>query len=64
MKGLASTEILVSQSLDKDLKKIGEKVLNKERLSFDEGVTLFEKGSLSYVGTLANRVREQLHGNK
>ncbi len=57
MKGIASTEILVSESLDKDLKKIGRKVLNKERLSFDEGVILFEKGSLSYVGALANWVR-------
>lgn len=49
---------------NKDLKRIGEKVLNKERISFDEGVLLFENGSLSYVGALANWVRENLHGNK
>lgn len=64
MTSISPVEILVSQSADKDLKQIGEKVLNKERLSFDEGVILFEKGSLSYVGALANWVREQLHGNK
>ncbi len=64
MTGIASIKTLVSESLDRDLKQIGKKVLNKERLSFDEGVILFEKGSLSYVGALANWVREQRHGNK
>ncbi len=64
MTSIAPVEILVSQSTDKDVRKIGEKVLNKKRLTFDEGVILFEKGSLSYVGALANWVREQLHGNK
>ncbi len=64
MTSVAPVEILVSQSADKDLRKIGKKVLNKERLLFDEGVILFEKASLSYVGALANWVREKLHGNK
>ena len=49
---------------DRELKKIGEKILSRERISFDEGVTLFEKGSLPYLGALANWVREYLHGNK
>jgi aminodeoxyfutalosine synthase len=57
------TEI-VSYTTNQDLKKIGKKILNKERISFDDGVLLFEKGSLSYVGLLANWVREQRHGNK
>ena len=57
------TEI-VSYTTNQDLKKIGKKILNKERISFDDGVLLFEKGSLSYVGLLANWVREQKHGNK
>lgn len=57
------TEI-VSFTTNQDLKKIGKKILNKERISFDDGVLLFEKGSLSYVGLLANWVREQKHGNK
>lgn len=46
------------------LKIIGEKVLNDMRISFDEGVLLFEAASLAYVGALANFVREKLHGNK
>ena len=47
-----------------DLKRVGEKVLNRERLSFDDGVIMFEKASLSFAGALANRVRERLHGDK
>jgi aminodeoxyfutalosine synthase len=57
-------EQLIINNSSKELRRIGEKVLEKERLSFDEGVLLFEKGSLSYVGALANLVRESLHGNK
>ncbi|MDE3142990.1 MAG: aminofutalosine synthase MqnE [Bacteroidota bacterium] len=55
---------LVESTTNLDLKKIGQKILNKERISFDEGVLLFEHGSLSYLGALANWVREQKHGNK
>lgn len=55
---------IVAVTKDEDLKRIGEKILNKERITFDEGVILFEKGSLSYLGALANWVREERHGNK
>jgi aminodeoxyfutalosine synthase len=61
---ISPIEELVLNNSSKDLKKIGEKVIAKERLSFDDGVLLFEKGSLSYVGALANFVRERLHGDK
>ena len=60
----SSIEKLVSANQNNDLKQIGEKVLSKQRITFDEGVLLFEQGSLAYVGALANWVREQLHGNK
>jgi len=55
---------LVAAAKDIQLQSIGEKILNHQRISFDEGVILFEKGSLSYLGALANFVREQKHGNK
>jgi aminodeoxyfutalosine synthase len=55
---------LINAEKDFHLKNIGEKILNEERLSFDEGVLLFEQASLGYVGALANFVREKLHGNK
>ena len=59
-----SVEILVASEKDAELKYIGEKILNDQRLDFNEGVTLFEKAGLPYVGALANYVREKLHGNK
>jgi aminodeoxyfutalosine synthase len=60
----SAIEQLVASNENAGLKQIGEKVLNKERISFDEGVLLFEDASLSFVGALANWMREQLHGNK
>lgn len=55
---------IVAAESNADLRKIGEKVFAGERLTFDEGVMLFEKASLSYSGALANWVREQKHGDK
>ncbi|MEP6615902.1 MAG: aminofutalosine synthase MqnE [Ginsengibacter sp.] len=56
---------LIQQTVhDRDLQKIGEKILAKERITDEEGLLLFEKGSLAYSGMLANYIREGLHGNK
>lgn len=62
----ASTKIyqIVENVNDKELQQIGEKVLNNQRINFDEGVILFEKASLPYAGALANWVREEKHGDK
>lgn len=49
---------------DKDLQRIAHKVINKERLTDEEGVLLFEKGELGFVGALAAHVANRLHGNK
>jgi aminodeoxyfutalosine synthase len=59
-----AVEVLVEQEKDAELKLIGEKILSNQRLEFDEGVMLFEKASLPYVGALANYIREKLHGDK
>jgi aminodeoxyfutalosine synthase len=59
-----SVEVLVDNEKDAVLKSIGQKILNNKRINFDEGLLLFEKASLPYVGALANYVREKLHGNK
>ena len=61
---MMAAQQIINSIGDRELKKIGEKILSRERISFDEGVTLFEKGSLPYLGALANWVREYLHGNK
>ncbi|MCY7422412.1 MAG: aminofutalosine synthase MqnE [Chitinophagaceae bacterium] len=56
-------EVLIDSVGDADLKNIGTKILIGERVTFDEGVLLFEKASLPYVGALANYVREKKHGD-
>jgi aminodeoxyfutalosine synthase len=56
-------ELLADASIGKELRPIAEKVYNNERLSFEEGMILFEKGELGFVGSLANHIREQKHGN-
>ncbi|MBS1671877.1 MAG: radical SAM protein, partial [Bacteroidetes bacterium] len=55
---------IVSNTSNKELQLIGEKIINNQRINFNDGVLLFEKASLPYVGALANFVREQKHGDK
>lgn len=57
-------DILISTATDNTLKNIAQKVKNKERITDKECHWLFEKGSLSFVGSLANLIRENLHGDK
>jgi aminodeoxyfutalosine synthase len=54
----------IAKTTDKELSRIGEKILSQQRITQEEGLTLFERGSLSYLGALANYVREGLHGDK
>jgi aminodeoxyfutalosine synthase len=56
-------EVLIKQQPE-DLQQIGNKVINEERLTDEEGLLLFENASLSYAGSLANFVRLRLHGEK
>jgi aminodeoxyfutalosine synthase len=60
----SSIDTLISATKDAGLKAIAEKIKNQQRITKEEGILLFEKGSLSFVGTLANFVRERLHGDK
>lgn len=53
----------VQPGIDASLQTIADKVYKGERISDDECLTLFEKGSLGFVGSLANYVREQKHGD-
>ena len=59
----AQIQVLVDAQADPILKIIGQKILQNERISFDDGVALFEKSSLPYVGALANWKRNELHGD-
>jgi aminodeoxyfutalosine synthase len=56
--------ILHDKSLSDDLRTIAEKVKKGERITYTEGVLLFEKGDLSFLGALANLVRERKNGDK
>ncbi len=63
MSGLQTTG-LTNTSIDNDLAFIAEKVNNSVRITDEEGVLLFEKGSLPFVGSLANSIRERWHGDR
>jgi aminodeoxyfutalosine synthase len=56
--------LLHDPHLSAELKAIAEKVIRRERITFDEGVTLYEKGELGYLGVLANHIREYKQGDK
>lgn len=62
-KSMPLNTILENPKLSPILRQIAEKVMQKERISFDEGVALYEQGDLGYLGALANYIREQKHGN-
>lgn len=64
MHNTINIEAIIESEKNTSLQIIGEKIIRKQRLNFDDGVKLFEEASLSYVGTLANWVRENKHGNK
>ena len=50
--------------MNNTLKKIEEKVNNNQRLSFEDGVALFNSPDLLTIGYLANIVRERKNGDK
>jgi len=56
--------ILDNADLSQELRGIALKVQQKERITFDEGVYLYEHAELSFLGVLANYIREQKHGDK
>src|SRR6476661_2770503 len=56
--------LLTKETISPELQNIAEKVSAGERITDEEGLLLFEKGSLPFLGSLANYVREKLHGNK
>lgn len=56
--------ILKDPTLAPPLKALAEKVFSAQRITFAEGVLLFEQAPLSYLGVLANFMREARHGQK
>lgn len=60
---IALEEKVLFQNEIPALQDIADKVYNGERITEEEGLLLFEKGSLSFVGSLANSIKEKLHGD-
>jgi len=56
--------MIPTTGLTTDLKQIAEKVKAGQRITDEEGLLLFEKASLGFVGSLANEVRIRLNGDK
>ena len=55
--------ILKGNRINTELQQIAGKIYNKQRISEEDAVLLFEKASLPFLGTLANFVRERMHGD-
>jgi aminodeoxyfutalosine synthase len=55
--------ILEDKNRSEAHRSIAQKVLSQERISFDEGVFLYQHGDLGYLGALANHVRERKNGD-
>src|SRR5687767_7851545 len=56
-------EVIISNEKDENLKTIAAKIIAKERITPENGLYLFENAGLPYLGSLANFMRERLHGN-
>lgn len=58
----SANALLQDPSLSSELRAIAVKVFDNQRITPEEGVLLYEKGSLGFVGVLANHIRERKHG--
>src|SRR5690606_38348783 len=59
-----SIQTIIAAENDQELVRIAQKVVDEQRLDMNEGLYLYENGSLNFLGALANYVRERLHGDK
>lgn len=60
---MSSLQSVIAAEQDPALHTIAAKIISKQRLSPEDGLILFEKGSLPFLGALANFVRERMHGD-
>lgn len=56
--------MITSTAIAYDLQPIADKVKAGQRITDEECLLLFEKASLGFVGSLANHIKEKLHGDK
>jgi len=58
-----SIDTIISNCNDQELQVIAQKVKDNQRITDADGLLLFEKGELAFVGALANFIRERKHGD-
>ena len=58
-----SIDTIISNCNNQDLQVIAQKVKDNQRITDADGLLLFEKGELAFVGALANFIRERKHGD-
>lgn len=63
MKSVSFPELINNLPENSLLVPVAKKVLNGERITPDEGLLLYEKGELGFLGGLANFVKEKKSGN-
>ena len=57
-------EMIDLSTSDTKLNEISEKIINNERLTFDDGVYLFESNDFYSLGKMANYAKNKISGNK
>jgi aminodeoxyfutalosine synthase len=60
---LSNSDLYTDTSVSAELLNIAKKVKSGQRISREEGLKLFNEGSLSFLGSLANYIRESKHGD-
>lgn len=58
-----TSSIILKSAVDSELKAIAQKVINEERITPAEGIKLYEKGALGFLGSLATLVRTRKNKN-
>lgn len=54
---------LLETNVSSELVAIANKVYNNDRISIEDGITLFRHASIGFLGTLANYIKEKRFGN-
>ena len=57
------SEILENTGLSTELRRIANKVIKRQRITPEEGLFLYENGEVGFLGSLANHIRQTLHGD-
>ncbi|CAN5243136.1 aminofutalosine synthase MqnE [soil metagenome] len=55
--------LLSTGNIPAHLKVIAEKAIHGERISVEEGTILYHEGEVGFLGSLANHIRQQKHGD-